>query len=442
MIGPASCLHGLPEDESWAVDDLVVRWFHHHDVVSPDICALLAMSAVADMSLLNRNPHALLRVAAFFLVFGTLSDLVNFGIANILSRFGGSDSYELWMVNHLHGPGKFFPNSHECNYYIGNWFFRVRAGLALSAWFFSPVLATQQPSSRSGGMGVEVLRAAATLGHIATVAGWALLFAGYPSASFASGFAAVGCWALRPCTIRLHGSEWPAAAPAVALIVLHCGIAPRRSFYDSIFSAARVELSYFFGLSDVWIISYFMFPFLLGGLRFPGPLLWFKDRSTLAPRFGPRAAVWFAVVAHVLAIVAYIVGVVIADPASWLDEQTLLRHEPGLLPHRYNTGWGFSGGSRDHIGIIYLGLPALVVIFMLAVPATETRASRLGLTGSVVSYALHIPILCFQHSFECVRGNFVVSTGLSLVTSLVLLHISLPSWVMRLGGWSMVGEDL
>merc|ERR1711920_484559 len=103
------------------------------------------------------------------------------------------------------------------------------------------------------------------------------------------------------------------------------------------------------------------------------------------------------------------------------------------------TGWGYSAGMpsiHTHLGVIHIGLPVLVLCFFLAIPAWETRASRLGLTGSMACYALHIPILCFQQSFRCVRDNFSISTAVSVTTSLVLLHLPIPPWILRLGGWS------
>merc|ERR1712050_524222 len=114
MVGPAACMHAPPEDWKWRLEDWVVAWFHRHDVVAPDICALLLASAVADMRLASKSPRDLLRLASFFLALGFGSDLCNFVLSQILANVGGSATYELWMINHLHGPGKFVPNSHEC----------------------------------------------------------------------------------------------------------------------------------------------------------------------------------------------------------------------------------------------------------------------------------------------------------------------------------------
>merc|ERR1712039_173522 len=91
-------------------------------------------------------------------------------------------------------------------------------------------------------------------------------------------------------------------------------------------------------------------------------------------------------------------------------------------------------GAPESLDIIYIGLPILVFLFLMAVPSVDTRASRLGLTGSMVCYALHIPVLCFQQSFRSVRENFWISTAVSVTTSLLLLHLPLPSWMVRLSG--------
>merc|ERR1712107_83749 len=85
---------------------------------------------------------------------------------------------------------------------------------------------------------------------------------------------------------------------------------------------------------------------------------------------------------------------------------------------------------------IHFGLPILVVLFFLAVPARETRASSIGLTGAIPCYALHIPILCYQHTFEGVKNHFWRTTALSLVTAVVLLHLRLPACVLRASGQS------
>merc|ERR1740122_127442 len=273
-------------------DNFLLQWFHRYDTTAPDDALFILMAGISDMRTLQQDDgwRKVLCVSAFFLMLGCVVDAANFGVSRTFCYLQPAQS--LWMHDYLHGPGR---ESGACVDYIGVWFFRVRAGMALLACCFVRVL-------KSTGLGGSSY--AFYTGIVMTLFGWVSLFLACHVASFLLAVLALGCWLAHPCRITLLGTEWPAAAPTVALLATICSTAAKHVTYNNIWMAARAEILRFLGFDDVWILSYFVFPICFGGFRFPGPIVQFmspKAPWVLALTSGGFGASALVMVARALA---------------------------------------------------------------------------------------------------------------------------------------------